>query len=98
MKPGEDRRRLTSQPRPATDAETRLHGPVLLAVLQRRPDEQANDKNGGQEDEDAENDASRDVHPSKSSPQSGSPVRSGAPTCFSMEPLTELETVVMNLG
>ena len=42
---------LAPEPRPATDAEPRLQRLVLLPVLDRRPDEQANDKNGGQEDE-----------------------------------------------
>jgi hypothetical protein len=39
------------EPRPATDAEPRLQRLVLLPVLDRRPDKQANDKNSGHEDE-----------------------------------------------
>jgi hypothetical protein len=54
--------RLTPDPRPAADAETRLQGFVFLPVLDSRPDEQGNDKNGGQEDEDSEDNRRHDVH------------------------------------
>jgi hypothetical protein len=46
------------EPRPATDAEPRLQSLVLLPVLQRCPDEQATDENGGQDDEQDKNDRS----------------------------------------
>ena len=42
---------LASEPCPAPDTEPRLQRPVLLSVLERCPDEQATDNNGGQDDD-----------------------------------------------
>jgi hypothetical protein len=71
-----NRFRLAPQPRPATDAEPLLQSLVLLPILQRCPDEQATDKNGGQEDEEDKNDRSGTIHTGKSFP----PKRISSPT------------------
>jgi hypothetical protein len=58
---------LAPEPRPATDTEPRLQRPVLLTILHRCPDEQAADKNGGQNDnEQNKNDRGGGVHARKS--------------------------------
>ena len=63
------RSRLAPEPSPAADAEPRLQRLVLLPILQRCPDEQAADKNGGQNgNEQNKNDRGRGVHASKSFP------------------------------
>ena len=55
--------RLAPEPRPATSAESRLHSPVLLAVFDRRPDEQSADDDGRQDDDEENcNDRGRGVH------------------------------------
>src|SRR6266508_5237511 len=64
-----NRFRLAPEPRPATDTEPLLQRPVLLPILQRCPDEQATDKNGGRNgNEQNKNDRGRGVHASKSFP------------------------------
>jgi hypothetical protein len=68
--------RLAPEPRPATETEPRLQRLVFLPILSRRPDEQATDKHGGQDDHQAEKDRSRGIHPSKSCP----PERLSTPT------------------
>jgi hypothetical protein len=42
---------LAPESRPATNAEPRLQSLVFLPILPRCPNEQATDKNGGQEDQ-----------------------------------------------
>ena len=54
--------RLAPEPRPATDAEPLLQVLVLLPILQRRPGEQATDKDDWHEHEDANHDRSGTVH------------------------------------
>ena len=56
---------LMAPPRPATDAEPLLQGPVLFSVLEGRPDEQADDEDGGQEGQDREKDPGDHVQPSQ---------------------------------
>jgi hypothetical protein len=63
-----NRFRLAPEPRPATDAEPLLQSLVFLPILQRCPNEQATDKNGGQEDEEDKNDPSGTIHIGKSFP------------------------------
>jgi hypothetical protein len=63
-----NRFRLAPEPRPATDAEPLLQSLVLLPILQRCPNEQATDKNGGQEDEEDKNDRSGTIHTGTSFP------------------------------
>jgi hypothetical protein len=68
MQAERNRPRLAPEPRPSTDAEPRLHSLVLLPIFHRCPDEQAADKNGGQDDDEQnKNDRGRGVHKRRSS-------------------------------
>ena len=62
---------LPPESRSAADAEPRLQSLVLLPVLQRCPDKQATDENGGEADEQDKNDRGGAVHVCKSFPPSG---------------------------
>ena len=53
---------LSPEPRPATDTEPRLQPPVFFSILDRRPEEQAEDEYDGQEHQDDDEDHGGDAH------------------------------------
>ena len=53
---------LTTEACLTTNSEPLLQREILLAVLLRRPDEQAGDERRDQQDEDAHHDSLRDLH------------------------------------
>ena len=59
--------RLAPEPCSAPDTEPSLQGLVFLSILPCRPEKQATDKNGGQEEHKTENDHGRGVHQVKTS-------------------------------